>query len=118
MSTHPFRSDAREGKKRLRWAEVPVPPRTQAALVNEANSYVRAYTLGLCHIIVTKEYGNWHMSISHPMRYPTWDEVADARYRSIPESVWMAMVLPPPDHYINLHPNCFQLVEIPEQETR
>lgn len=62
----------------------------------------------------------WHLSISHrtstdpplPGRYPSWDEVTDARYRFVPGQVTMAMLLPPRAEYINVHDTCFQLWEV------
>lgn len=109
---HPFRTD--NDAAELRWAEVPSTPAMERELINAANSYLRCYLLGQCSVIVTKEFGDWHLSIAHPARYPTWDELAQARYRAVPKGVWMAMMLPPPEHYVNIHRNCFQLVQIPE----
>ena len=62
----------------------------------------------------------WHLSISHrtneerpqPGRYPTWDEIADARYRFIPDEVTVAMLLPPRAEYVNAHATTFHLWEI------
>src|SRR5271167_1969316 len=62
----------------------------------------------------------WHLSISHrtndhpprPGRYPTWDEVGDARYRFIPDSVTMAMLLPPQAEYVNEMETCFHLWQV------
>lgn len=54
----------------------------------------------------------WHMSIAHPDRYPTWDEIADVRYRLVPDDVTMAMLLPPTSQYVNAHEHCFHLWEI------
>ena len=42
--------------------------------------------------------------------------IAEARYRTIPNDVWMALPLPPKEHYINLNPNCFQLMQVPALE--
>lgn len=75
------------------------------------NRKIQAFTLGECTIILTKEYGLLHMSISHPSRYPTWNEIAFARYKLIPASSDAVMVLPPEDEYINVHENCFQVHE-------
>jgi hypothetical protein len=77
------------------------------------------YRLGTCIVILTHDGGTygWHLSISHKTRYPLWDEIAEARYRCLPADICMAMILPPPDEYMNLHPNCFQLVEIPLPDT-
>lgn len=55
----------------------------------------------------------WHISISHADgRYPTWDEIADARYDLIPLDVDMALILPPPEDYTNHHPTVLQLTEV------
>jgi hypothetical protein len=65
-----------------------------------------------CHIIVSREQGRWHMSISHNERYPSWDEIHEARYELLPEERTFAMILPPKSEYVNLHHNCFHLWEI------
>lgn len=57
----------------------------------------------------------WHMSIAHIDRYPTWDEIADARYRLCPEEITMAMLLPPPGEYVNEHPHCFHLWQVDDK---
>lgn len=71
--------------------------------------------------IVGLEPDVWHLSISHsihfngeqqPGRYPTWDEITDARYRFVPDSVTMAMLLPPRSQYVNLHATTFHLWQI------
>ena len=54
----------------------------------------------------------WHASISVEGRYPTWDEIADARYTLLPTDILVAMLLPPPDQYVNAHPTTFHLHEI------
>lgn len=100
-------------KTPLKLVEI-VPPRAlDAAHIRPGvNSYLRTYRLGRCSIIVTKEYGRWHLSIACDDRLPTWDEVAEARYRIVPDAVTMAMLLPPRAEYINLHPNCLQMIEV------
>lgn len=63
----------------------------------------------------------WHLSISHrtnthppqPGRYPTWDEIKDARYRFMPGNITVAMYLPPEDEYVNVHETTFHLWEAP-----
>lgn len=72
----------------------------------------RAWRLGACAVFAGVEMGKWHLSISHRSRYPTWDEIKEARYRFIPDNVTMAMILPPRGEYVNVHPNCFHLHEI------
>lgn len=58
--------------------------------------------------------GRWHLSVAHPERLPTWAEVSDARYRLVPDSATMVMILPPMAEYVNVHQYCFHLHEIPE----
>lgn len=61
----------------------------------------------------------WHLSISHrtnhqpprPGRYPTWDEIADARYLLLPDDLTFVMELPPPDEYVAAHDTTFHLHE-------
>lgn len=62
-----------------------------------------------------------HLSISGSMyvgkylqagRYPTWDEIKDARYRFVADECEMVMHLPPKSDYINVHSSCFHLHEL------
>jgi hypothetical protein len=84
----------------------------------------RAFALGSCKVLVSrheiKERGiivlRWHLSISHQTRYPTWEEIKEARYALLPDDVTMAMLLPPKGEYVNLHNNCFHLHEIDNEE--
>lgn len=59
----------------------------------------------------TDDYG-WHMSIAHPKRYPTWDEIAKARYELIPDDCTMALMLPPRSQYVNIHNWCMQVHQV------
>lgn len=82
--------------------------------------HCKAYKFSGCSVFVgvepNKERGivrmRWHISIAHPSRYPTWDEIKAARYELVPHNITMAMILPPPDEYVDLHSNCFHLHEI------
>lgn len=69
-------------------------------------------------VILTKDADLWHLSIAHPKRYPTWDEIYEARYHFIPDNVYMMMGLPPKSVYVNRHPNCFHLWEAQELKTK
>jgi len=68
----------------------------------------------------------WHLSISHrtndhppqPGRYPTWEEIVDARYRFIPNEVHVAMLLPPREEWVNVHSTTFHLWEIDDTHSR
>lgn len=62
--------------------------------------------------IVTKDEGRWHISVSHPSRYPNWEEIKAARYRLVPDEVCMVQALGPPKSWLNVHENCFHLWEV------
>lgn len=70
------------------------------------------HRMGNLVVIVGHSHYGWHLSISHPTRYPTWDEVAHARYALIPDGVTMAMLLPPQAEYVNLSAYCLHLWQI------
>jgi hypothetical protein len=76
----------------------------------------RAFRTGSgCHIMVGHELTPrplWHLSISHPHRYPTWDEISEARYLLTPDGVTMAMLLPPRSEYVNVHDTVFHLWQV------
>jgi hypothetical protein len=88
--------------------------------LKSASVGLRRFALGECNILVAQEplgpHGAllWHLSISHPSRYPTWDEIKTARYELTPHDVTMAMILPPPAEYVNVvaQDNVFHLHEI------
>jgi hypothetical protein len=80
--------------------------------------HLRIFRMGRCQIFVgwEPEAGGWHLSISCPDRYPSWDEIKKARYELLPHDVTMAMILPPESEYVNVHQNCFHLHEISGEE--
>lgn len=57
----------------------------------------------------------WHMSISHPFRHPTWDEIGRARDLLLPDDVFLMMPHPPRKYWLNRHPHCFHLWEFKDQ---
>jgi hypothetical protein len=65
-----------------------------------------------CKILCGCESVGWHMSISHPYRYPTWDEIKQVRYELMPKDLDIGMILPVEDDYINIHNFCFHLFEL------
>jgi hypothetical protein len=103
-------------RKPLKLVEMAPDPRAEAAFIGTAggvtNTHLRTYELGECSVIVTREGGRWHLSISHPRRYPEWDEIAEARYRLLPKTQTFALPLPPESEYLNLNANCFHLYQI------
>lgn len=75
------------------------------------------YKMGKVMVMISppvEEAGmGWHMSISHPDRYPTWDEVAKAWYELVPnaDNRVGAMILPKHEDYISIHNFCLQVHE-------
>lgn len=80
----------------------------------------KLYSKGPCRVLVSQEpHGaklRWHLSISCSDRYPGWEEIKDARYALLPLGLTFAQILPPPNEYTNIHPNCFHLWEIEDGE--
>ena len=50
---------------------------------------------GFLQVFVTRDNGLLHMSVAHPRRYPTWDELRDLRYELLPDDKTFGMLLPP-----------------------
>lgn len=107
------------------WRQVRVP----AGLLRESprlRAWQKDIPDGHLSVFAGPEPAGFHLSISHrietktgpvPGRYPTWDEIVDARYRFAPLDVTMAMLLPPQDQYVNVHETTFHLHQIrPEDE--
>jgi len=94
--------------------EVPVPPEVLAHLMAAGSTRVRHYRAQGLMVFTSIDKGLWHLSISASRRYPTWDEIAEARYQLCPDNITMAMLLPPRGEYVNLHDTTFHLHEILE----
>lgn len=91
-------------------------PEGMRRLATEANcKLVRCCRVnGRLNCFVTIDAGLWHLSVSHPQRYPTWDEIKEIRYALLPDSKTFAILFPPMAQYVNVHPRCFHLHEVPE----
>lgn len=86
------------------------PPASLAGMLGES---VQCWRMGELWIIQTRNGGHsTHLSISHPRRLPTWEEVRRVRYELLPLDATFAMLLPPPEDYVNVHEFCFQLIEV------
>lgn len=99
--------------KRTALTAVPLPVRRRD-LESQARRLlgptVRAYVMGDCRILITTdEPAGWHLSISCENRYPTWDEIAAARYALGPKDLNVVMHLPPESEYVNVQEYCFHL---------
>lgn len=110
-----------------RWTERPPVSLQAIAAVSgvggadlAAMTSARWFSRGLLSVCVNVEphlpggKPGYHMSISHPARYPDWEEIKRARYDLLPHDIWMVQVLPPPSEYVSHHPNCFHLWESEE----
>lgn len=102
------------------WQPVEVPSILRNALAPGTTAYQRTVADGHLSVLVSREPEGWHMSISHrtngakpkPGRYPTWDEIADARYKFVPDEVTMALLLPPRGEYVNVHATTFHMHQV------
>lgn len=107
-----------------KWHRVPAPEVLRAAYP-DTHTWQRDLTDGHLSVMVGRELADgetllWHLSISHrtnthppkPGRYPTWDEITEARYRFVPDEVTMAMLLPSRAEWVNIHPTTFHLWEV------
>lgn len=76
------------------------------------------YLWGKLSVCVANEEGHWHISIAHPHRYPTWDEIYTAWYDLVPnaENIYGSIILPRKSQYVNLHPNCFHVWQLKDPE--
>jgi len=88
-------------------------PATLARVLPGLEPGTRVYRMGKAAIFVSPPCREndyyWHLSISRPDHYPSWDEVAKARYELLPLDREFAMILPRPEEYINIHQYCFQV---------
>lgn len=94
----------------------------EVALVAAGALAAESWKVGGCSVIVAREPRNdgygWHLSISHPSRYPTWDEVKTAVYGiptvKLAPGRTFAQLLgnPTGGPWVDTDQNCFHLFEI------
>lgn len=114
MVDHPQPPGTRRGSGKARLDLEPVrAPYPQ--LVGSA--WYRDRRRGISVSVTADGPNGWHLSISGHTRYPTWDEIVDARYRLVPDEVTMAQLLPPRDEWVNADEYCFHLHEVKEMHT-
>jgi hypothetical protein len=81
---------------------------------------IRRWLVGDCNVLISREpVGSdgrlrLHVSVSHPERYPTWDEIKTAVYGTdVPKGITLAQVLTLDDSpWVDIHQFCFHLYEI------
>lgn len=83
--------------------------------ITEIMCYGMGETISIIHAKLTPRFGNV-LVVTHPKRYPTWDEIAEARYQLCPDDAYMVVPLPPSDRLVSLHPNSFIMVEVRVQQ--
>jgi len=93
-------------------------PRTYELTERPQNStflypQTKSFSFGPCSILVGQENeGRWHMSIAHPSRLPTLEEMKEARKRTVPPEVFLCQPFPPRKYWFSLHDYCLHLWEI------
>jgi hypothetical protein len=70
------------------------------------------FRFGRCVVIVSIDNGLWHLSISTRDALPSYKEVKAARYRFVPNDLYMAEIFPPEDEFVNVHPYCRHLWQV------
>lgn len=60
-------------------------------------------------VLFSIDHGWRHASISHPDRFPTWEEILEVRDACFPAEMEVVMVLARRSEYVNLHGNTFHL---------
>lgn len=90
--------------------QLPLPAAIEQRLRAEGvpTSEFRHYMFGEVSVFVAREPAGakgellWHMSVSCRDRHPVWDEIKFLRYRLLPGDICCAILLPPPDLYVNV----------------
>lgn len=93
-------------------------PRVIQMLLQEGSKSISVFRTstgcGIIHSMDTGPHGILrHLSISHPQRYPTWEEIKEAKEYFFKDDEDAMMVLPRKELYVNLHPNCFHVWQLP-----
>lgn len=70
------------------------------------------FRMGRCNIIISIDDGKWHLSISTRNASPSYKEIKEARYKFLPNDIYMAQIFPPKEEFVNLHPHCHHLFQI------
>lgn len=64
-----------------------------------------------CVVIISKDAGLWHMSMSRKDRLPNYDEMKTARYQFFPDLDYMIQIFPPKQDFVNVYQFCLHLWE-------
>lgn len=55
--------------------KIQLPPEAIKSIEDCGGTDIKAYELDECKVIVSRDNGRWHLSISHPYRYPLHEEI-------------------------------------------
>ena len=93
------------------------PPLRSVSVQHAKTPKVRglvAWEMGECRVTRFRDSDGLHLVISHPGRYPSWDEIKSARYRLLPDDATFALILPTRSKYVDnpFSPNVFELTEV------
>jgi hypothetical protein len=117
------RPDSPLTRQRSPWVPATLDAHVRRILANAGATEVAVFDRlvgdGQLRAIRSIDAGLWHLSVSHTSRrrraaprYPTWDELAHARYELLPANIAVVMHLPPPDEYVALYDTTFHLHEL------
>jgi len=95
------------------WKEKPllgIDPITSVLRTSASSTWTKGHLFVVFSPLEQQPDGLWkHASISHPRRYPFWDEILDVRYSFFGDEDEVFQILPPKREYLNIHKNCFHL---------
>ena len=102
-------------KQRSQWTQ----QRSRSLMGWEVDVYTRRVGDGLLTALVGEEPNGMHLSVSHRghknnHRYPSWDELADARDKFLPHDRAFGMIFPAWNDYVAIHDTTFHIHELPE----
>lgn len=66
-------------------------------------------------IILSRDDGRLHLSISFPDRLPTWDEIKHAREELLPEDAFFCVPYPPKKYWMSVHAYAMHLYEVRDE---
>ena len=105
--------------KKERWKKLAINGnrRSLMAMVGMSGEWYRWGDLKVC-VADPEVEGGAHISVSHPYRYPTWEEIKAAWYDLVPNAseITGAIILPRKPEYVNIHTNCFHVYQLNQSE--
>jgi hypothetical protein len=104
----------------MKLKQVPVSPTLYSVMSANGCTQIKSFEAGELTVLQSLdtvpfqslEVPLLHVSIAHPGRYPTWDEIHVIKEELFGERQAM-MILPEKALYVNMHKNCFHLWEMP-----